>query len=162
MTGSGGLPADATRIRPMQPEDIFRMMQIADSLTHAPHWPAQAYNSILSSTAVPQRLALVAEAPASSSVVGFVVASLVAGEAELESVAVAAKAQRSGHGGQLLNELVDSLRQLGVATLNLEVRASNHAAVNLYRRLGFLQTGQRPSYYADPVEDALLMSLNLR
>jgi ribosomal-protein-alanine N-acetyltransferase len=43
----------------------------------------------------------------------------------------------------------------------LEVRPSNHAALAFYRAQGFAVTGRRPRYYADPVEDAVLLALNL-
>jgi ribosomal protein S18 acetylase RimI-like enzyme len=33
--------------------------------------------------------------------------------------------------------------------------------LKLYRRQGFRETGRRVGYYADPVEDAVLMSLEL-
>ncbi len=39
----------------------------------------------------------------------------------------------------------------------LEVRRSNHAARALYERLGFRVRGVRRDYYADPVEDALIL-----
>jgi ribosomal protein S18 acetylase RimI-like enzyme len=41
------------------------------------------------------------------------------------------------------------------------VRASNHPALAFYRALGFVKTSLRPSYYADPIEDAVLMHLPL-
>jgi ribosomal-protein-alanine N-acetyltransferase len=43
----------------------------------------------------------------------------------------------------------------------LEVRASNSAALAFYRALGFAIAGRRPLYYADPIEDAVLMELRL-
>ena len=42
----------------------------------------------------------------------------------------------------------------------LEVRASNHAAHALYRNLGFRDVTIRPTYYTNPIEDALLMELD--
>ena len=42
----------------------------------------------------------------------------------------------------------------------LEVRASNHAAHALYRSLGFRDVTTRPTYYTNPIEDALLMELD--
>ena len=47
----------------------------------------------------------------------------------------------------------------GITRLFLEVRASNTAAKNLYKSLGFLETGVRRGYYHGPAEDALLMEL---
>jgi len=39
----------------------------------------------------------------------------------------------------------------------LEVRVSNETAIELYRRLGFIETGMRRGYYTDNREDALIM-----
>ena len=39
----------------------------------------------------------------------------------------------------------------------LEVRVSNETAIDLYRRLGFVETGIRRGYYTDNREDALIM-----
>jgi [ribosomal protein S18]-alanine N-acetyltransferase len=41
----------------------------------------------------------------------------------------------------------------------LEVRRGNVAALELYRKLGFVVVGVRPHYYRDNQEDALLMTL---
>ncbi|MEK7869240.1 MAG: hypothetical protein AAB271_02810, partial [Nitrospirota bacterium] len=38
-------------------------------------------------------------------------------------------------------------------------RASNCAALALYRRFGFTQVAIRPTYYSNPVEDAVLMEM---
>jgi ribosomal-protein-alanine N-acetyltransferase len=43
----------------------------------------------------------------------------------------------------------------------LEVRRSNVAAQGFYRSVGFVEEGRRPGYYADPIEDAVLMRLRL-
>jgi ribosomal-protein-alanine N-acetyltransferase len=39
----------------------------------------------------------------------------------------------------------------------LEVRVSNETAIDLYKRLGFVETGVRRGYYTDNREDALIM-----
>jgi ribosomal-protein-alanine N-acetyltransferase len=161
MTDSAGLSVFSIRVRPMQAGDIFRVMEIADVLPHAPHWPVSAYQSALNPNAEPHRIAIVAEELTSGVLAGFVVASLVAGEAELESIAVAAETQRRGLGGQLLRHLFTLLSESNVARINLEVRASNHPALGLYQRHGFNETGRRAGYYADPAEDAVLMCLDL-
>jgi len=45
--------------------------------------------------------------------------------------------------------------------LVLEVRDSNKAARGFYGSFGFIEVGRRPGYYADPVEDAILMRLDV-
>ena len=41
--------------------------------------------------------------------------------------------------------------------MTLEVRASNEAALALYRRFGFVPEGVRKGYYSKPIEDALVL-----
>jgi ribosomal-protein-alanine N-acetyltransferase len=92
---------------------------------------------------------------------GFAVASLLEGLAELETIAVAPERRRRGLARQLFLVLMAELHTAGAREFILEVRASNHPALELYRSLGFAESGRRPRYYHDPVEDAVLMSLRL-
>jgi ribosomal-protein-alanine acetyltransferase len=96
-----------------------------------------------------------------SVVVGFAVASVVAPEAELETIAVAREWQRRGVARRLFAELSAELSAAGVQDVHLEVRESNETAVAFYRVLGFQESGRRRGYYADPVEDAVLLRLRL-
>lgn len=107
----------------------------------------------------PRRISLVAEDAVSGIVAGLAVASLTPPEAELETIAVATGFQRRGLARQLFQALAGALRQQRVWVTLLEVRASNEQALALYRALGFEVAGRRPRYYADPVEDAVLMRL---
>ena len=153
--------APVARIRRMTAADLDRVIEIAASLSQAPHWPREAYLAALGGKATPMRIALVAEDEASGTVAGLAVASLTPPEAELETIAVAAGFQRRGLARQLFQALAGALRQQRVRVTLLEVRASNEQALALYRALGFEVAGRRPRYYADPVEDAVLMRLAL-
>ena len=57
--------------------------------------------------------------------------------------------------------IVDELEKRGVATLWLEVRASNASAIALYESLGFNEATIRRNYYptTDGREDAIIMAL---
>jgi ribosomal-protein-alanine N-acetyltransferase len=149
------------QIRPMAPADLDRVIEIERSLEQAPHWARSAWLSALDPTATPSRLALVAEDPSSHAIAAFAVASLLPPQAELEMIAVAPEAQRRGLARHLFTELTMALRAQQVTEVSLEVRASNHPALALYHQLGFVETARRPRYYADPVEDAFLLSLRL-
>jgi ribosomal-protein-alanine N-acetyltransferase len=94
-------------------------------------------------------------------VLGFLIASLLPPQAELETIAVAAEGQRRGVGENLFWAMVDDLKAEGASEAMLEVRASNLRAIGFYRVLGWSETGRRPRYYADPEEDAVLMGLRL-
>jgi [ribosomal protein S18]-alanine N-acetyltransferase len=152
-------PAEV-RVRRMSAADLERVLKIAESLPQAPQWPPSAYIAAMDAEHRPRRIALVAEL-ASEQVVGFVVANLVPPEAELETIAVAIEGQRRGVAGLLLKALTQELRAEQVSSLALEVRESNGPALGFYRAHGFEQTGQRPRYYADPEEDAVLLALKL-
>jgi ribosomal-protein-alanine N-acetyltransferase len=148
------------RIRSMEERDVNRLAEIAAGLDQAPHWPRSAY-ALLSDKAG-SRITLVAEDAGSGSVAGFVVARLVLPEAELESIAVTGEFQRRGIARELFLALAGVLGRRGVAEIMLEVRVGNGAALGFYRSLGFVEEGRRRGYYADPVEDAVLMRLGLK
>jgi ribosomal-protein-alanine N-acetyltransferase len=147
----------------MTAADLDRVIEIAQNLKQAPHWPRSVYVAAMESMAVPRRIALVAEEVGTGTVAGFAVACLLVGteplEAELETIAVAANFQRRGVARQLFQALAGELRSAKATDVVLEVRTSNTAAQALYRSLGFEEAGRRPRYYADPVEDAVLMRL---
>ena len=145
------------RIRPMAAEDLARVMGIAQTLKNAPHWPLAAYRAALAPSSSPRRVALVAED--ALSVVGFAVAILLPPQAELETIGVAAGNQRRGVARRLFATLAGEFERAQITEVVLEVRASNRSALELYRSLGFRESGRRPRYYADPIEDAVLMEL---
>jgi ribosomal-protein-alanine N-acetyltransferase len=80
---------------------------------------------------------------------------------ELESVAVADAARRMGVGSALCRAVREWCEQQGAGAIELEVRSASVGAVALYERLGFVRFGRRARYYRNPVDDALLLRLEL-
>jgi ribosomal-protein-alanine N-acetyltransferase len=148
-------------VRPMRSADVERVLEIAAELRNLPNWSRAAYLTAMDPLAQPRRVALVAADGADDSPIGFAIANVVPPAAELETIAVAERYQRSGWAGVLLKELFEKLRQVAAAEVYLEVRESNEAAIRVYRRAGFVEAGHRKAYYADPVEDATVMRLTL-
>ena len=91
----------------------------------------------------------------------FAITQVVLDEATLFNIAVDPDYHRQGLGRALLEHLIDELEKRGVATLWLEVRASNAAAIALYESLGFNEATIRRNYYptTDGREDAIIMAL---
>jgi tRNA threonylcarbamoyladenosine biosynthesis protein TsaB len=153
-------------VRAMRAQDVDAVMAIAAKMDHAPKWARQAYVAALDEGDQPRRVALVAEGK-EGRLAGFVVASLVPGpggspaEAELESIVTALAHQRRGVARELFAVLKTELRRHGAREVILEVRDGNRSAQAFYRFLGFREDGRRAGYYADPVEDAVLMRLRL-
>ncbi len=59
--------------------------------------------------------------------------------------------------GQVDKGIVDLCKDNNIASMTLEVRASNKIAQNLYRKYGFKMGGIRKEYYSDNKEDAIIM-----
>lgn len=156
-------PFDLSRVRisHLEAADLDEVVRIADSLEDAPHWPRQFYEEALSAHPPRRRIALAARLQEQTPVVGFAIASLIAPEADLESIAVDSRLQHLGIGRRLLRAVVEELRAAGIRELLLEVRSSNAAAIRFYEAQNFKKTGVRRSYYADPQEDAVLYVLSL-
>lgn len=97
--------------------------------------------------------------------VGFVLARLAVGEAEILTVAVSRAHRRQGLGRQLMDAVLRRLHAQRAEALFLEVDETNAPAIALYRRLGFREVGKRPAYYQgedNRKSNALVMRRDLR
>ena len=97
--------------------------------------------------------------------VGFVLARLAAGEAEILTIVVARAHRKHGLGWQLMDAVLRELHGRRAEALFLEVDETNLAAIGLYRRLGFREVGKRPNYYRSTEHGptgALVMRRDLR
>lgn len=98
-----------------------------------------------------------------SELVGFAIFSVVAAEATLLNIGVAASYHGRGLGRQLLESMLELVKSEGAETCLLEVRQSNIVAQSLYHAIGFYEVGRRGNYYPAKKgrEDAILMNLPL-
>lgn len=151
-----------SRVRRALPSDAEAILAIEQACIEAPHWSPAAWREALSDDAAsaPERATFVADD--GKGIAGFAVVSCAAGVAELENIAVQPDARCQGIGRMLCRQVIDWSRSRAAHALELEVRASSAAALALYRSLGFAEQGRRRSYYRDPTEDAVLMSVALR
>jgi [ribosomal protein S18]-alanine N-acetyltransferase len=78
---------------------------------------------------------------------GFGIMQLTRETAHLNLFAVAAARQRLGVGRRLFRWLEEAALIAGVATIQLEVRASNRAGRSFYTSLGFEEVLRLPGYY---------------
>src|SRR5262245_6019456 len=118
-------------------------------------WSAEGFAATLGKESARARIA-----ESDGGLVGFALAQRAADQAEILTVAVAPAQQRRGLGRRLVEARLAELRAEGVARAQLEVRASNAAALALYRSLGFRESRRRPRYYRDG-EDALELGVAL-
>lgn len=81
------------------------------------------------------------------SIVGWLTASIVIDQSELELIVIDSSVRRQGLARQLIMVWSKTVTQLNVSELLLEVRESNLGAISLYESLGFEQVGRRKNYY---------------
>jgi ribosomal-protein-alanine N-acetyltransferase len=132
-----------------------------DAACFTPAWSAAEYAQWL---ADPHTLCWALEAGelgAQGEPVGWALCRRVGDEAEVLRLGVPPALRRRGWGRVLLRGVLERLAASGVRHVHLEVRAGNTAAQALYRREGFKESGRRRAYYRDPVEDAVLLALQL-
>ncbi|AXC50974.1 GNAT family N-acetyltransferase [Paracoccus suum] len=91
---------------------------------------------------------------------GFLLGRVIAGEAELLTLAVAPGARRNGLGARLVRGFADAAKGQGALSAFLEVAEDNAAARALYAAAGWTQAGRRPGYYGKGL-DALILRLAL-
>ncbi len=133
------------------------MMRLVTRSATAAHWSREQYERVFAEP-TPRRVALVIEEAVALQ--GFLVAQAVAGEWEIENIAVAGAARRRGLGTRLLGEFLKLANAEGATAVFLEVRESNHAARLLYEKWSFEESGRRPGYYTQPQEDAIVYRLS--
>jgi len=115
-----------------------------------------SFESFLSETENPIAVYLVAEQDGQAA--GYAGMHVILGEGHITNVAVSPEFRRRGIGRRLCEGLIRKAARRSLRSLTLEVRASNFAAQDMYRRLGFAEVGRRKGYYQTPDEDAILMT----
>lgn len=99
-------------------------------------------------------------------ITGYGILSYAANEAHVLQFAIHPSYHRCGLGQKLLQHLLTTAKIRGADEMFLEVRQSNIAAINLYKKYSFVEVGVRKGYYSDetggkPREDGLTMALPL-
>lgn len=91
-------------------------------------------------------------------VAGFCAFWRVVDQIHINNLAIHPNLRGRGLGTILLSAVLAEAERLGAPHATLEVRRSNERARRLYERAGFAAVGVRPSYYTNPIEDALILS----
>lgn len=141
-------------IRKMTMDDIEQVIAI-DRVSFSLPWPERSFRFELTDN--PASRCWVAEVD--EKLVGMIVAWLLVNEVHVATIATHPDFRRRGIARKLLAHTLQHLRDEGAQSSFLEVRASNFAAQEMYRKFGYEESGVRPRYYRDNDEDAILMAL---
>ena len=151
----------ALRIRPMQPDDVDDVFNIEMAAHRAP-WSRDILRDCVLVNYDCRILEVYND-------IGCILASYIIcrydeNRCHVLNLCVAPSMQGNGYGQLLLQNVIESQQVTAVHTIILEVRPSNLAAMRLYQKMGFLQTGIKAGYYRDDlgVEDAVVLQKKLR
>ncbi len=142
-------------LRPMAEDDVDAVVKIQVASAEIAQWTACDY-ARLSASGMTGWVAELEEA-----IAGFLVARRIASDLEILNLAVRPDARRRGIGHALIQFAFAWGKQFDAKSTFLEVRASNRAALQFYKQHGFEETGRRPLYYSNPVEDALVLTARI-
>ncbi|MCM1023414.1 MAG: ribosomal protein S18-alanine N-acetyltransferase [Prevotella sp.] len=142
-------------IRKAEFRDVHEMAEIERNSIPEP-WSEKAFAAALA-----DEKAVTLTAFADGVLRGFITGVYLLDTAEIYSIATAENYRKKGAAKRLLEEFFNVLPD-EVQAVNLEVRESNFPAVKLYEKTGFARVGMRKNFYADPRENAVLMTKILR
>lgn len=94
-------------------------------------------------------------------IVGFAGYWLMGDEVHVSTIAVQPELRGQHLGEMLLLNMLFLAYEHPACLVTLEVRRSNVAAQQLYAKYNFAVVGERPRYYKDTGEDAILMTAEL-
>lgn len=139
-------------VRGLEPEDATAVYEIERDCFGDP-WTADALSS-----ASKEKGRSVFVAVDDGRPVGYGMIQQVLDECEILRIAVSPRFRRNGAGKLLMEEMIKAAYEKGARIYYLEVRESNTAAIGLYKKLKFTESGMRNGYYSNPTENAILMS----
>jgi ribosomal-protein-alanine N-acetyltransferase len=139
-------------ISPMTLEDIPDVLRIEAQCFTTP-WPRNAFQNELTDN----KLAHYFVGRIDDQPVAYGGLWVILEDAHITTVAVAPEHQRKHFGEQMLVHLIEEAIARGARWITLEVRESNIAAQNLYKKYGFTVVSTRRGYYSDNDENALVM-----
>lgn len=143
------------KLVPLAEKHLEAVMEIERDLFNQP-WQVEDFRRLI---AKPEALSLTALAE--NKVIGYSCCWIAIETAELGNIAVAREYQGRSVARTLLEATIKGCRKRKVTVLILEVRSSNRRAIELYKRYRFAEIGIWRGYYSHPVEDALIMKLEL-
>lgn len=146
-------------IRPMSLDDIQPVHAI-DLLSFSMPWSERSYRFELTENRNSHVLVAESVTAQGREVVGMIVIWIILDEAHIATIATHPDYRGRKIGRKLLAHGLLAAYERGARLAYLEVRRSNLTAQNLYIKFGFYVAGERPRYYKDNNEDALLMTLD--
>ena len=146
-------PINALTTEAMRRRHLRRVLQIEDQVYPRP-WTHRTFVSELAEMRNGSRYYMVAYVD--DVMVGYAGLMFSGNDAHVTNIAVDPEWQGRGVATEMMLDLAILSHERGCEAMTLEVRHTNTAAQNLYRRFGFVPAGVRKRYYEN-TDDAIIM-----
>jgi len=140
------------KIHPMQWDDIEQVYQLEKRIFIAP-WSRASFEAELLN-----RYSYNLVATNEHVVIGYAIIWMFVDELHIANLAGKDSWRGCGIATWIMNIIFNIAQEHQIKIMHLEVRKSNEAAINLYKKFGFEIVGYRKNYYEKEKEDAILMS----
>ncbi len=147
------------KIEKMTLDDIDEVLEVCENSFPIP-WSRKSFEEEMSNM-----LATYLVAKLDNKVVGFIGLWFVMDECHITNIAVHNEYRNKHIATELVNAMFEYCKEHETSYVLLEVRSSNVAAKELYKKFGFKEDVVRKDYYKNPDntrEDAIVMSLEIR
>lgn len=149
------MSVDTVQLRPAVVTDVPAMMILESALFGPDAWSDVQMSDEIGRADVDRRYTVALDG---ERIIGYAGLYVSPPDADVQTIAVAARDQHAGVGRRLLSAAVAGAWSEGCTRIFLEVRADNAAALALYESAGFERMGRRRRYYQDG-GDAVTMRL---
>lgn len=148
----------------MRANSVAEVVKIAEECGLS-YWSEEAYRAELDRVG---SYTVQAESIYGQIVAGFLVMRLITNRDthypatfELLNIAVKENHRKTGVGNLLIQSALNLAKQNSPANIWLEVRSSNKTAIEFYKKHGFKPEHVRRNFYSNPVEDGIVMKLEV-
>lgn len=153
LSSTGDMPV----LRVMKLPDLDAVMEIESSSFLTP-WSRAYFSQEISRNPLASCFVL----DLNGKIAGYCVVWAVRKELHINNFAIAPDCRNRGYGEILLRMMLELACEFQCDSAVLEVRASNHRARRLYRKVGFIEEALLPGYYEDSKEDGFLLRKSLQ
>lgn len=132
--------------RPAVEEDLPQIVAI-EAQCMRPPWSLESFRAEFNKRTT--RFWVVTDNETDAKVLAYIVFSLPAEQAHIQTFAVHPELKRQGIGKYLLRQVIAFVMREKAESIVLEVRKGNQAAVQLYQNMGFIVVHTMPKFYPD-------------
>jgi ribosomal-protein-alanine N-acetyltransferase len=137
----------------MKEEDIESVVEIERACFSIP-WTKKAFTDEIKKN----KFAIYVVACIEDKVIGYGGMWKIIDEGHITNIAVHPNFRGIKAGSAIVNTLIKIANQKNIKYMTLELRVSNKAAYELYKKFNFKPEGIRKGYYSDDNEDAVIMN----